>query len=553
MMRTGRRRCELGYRWAIVATLSGLALMGTGPAAWSFEDAKKDASPSESSSKTRLDLIDQRLREAWEQASIKPSPPARDEEFLRRAYLDIIGRIPTIQEATGFLQAKESGKRQKLVEYLLNHADYAKNFANQWTVLLVGRTMQGRDVDRAALSAWLRQQFNADRPWNEISRDLITAQGSNKENGAVNFALSHLEFGAVPLTSITTRVFLGQQIQCTQCHDHPSNDWKQADFWSINAFFKGLKREVVRTTNAAGAEVVDHVELTDEPTDAFATYDRRNGLVGIAFPKFLDGRKISQGKDVDRRVELGKFIADPKNKDMARAFVNRTWGHFMGRGIVQPVDDFGPHNPASLPEMLDEVAQEFMDSGYDIKALIRWITASRAYHLSSETNKANEKDETLFSHMALKPMTPEQLFDSLLTATAAHKAGGGGADDRRRDGWLRQFTFAFANDEGAEDSGFEGTIPQALMMMNGELMEQAVGGKAGSFLCDLLEQAQQQRRTPPALYMVNNIYLAALGRYPSQRERDAARRFLDSYPDTINVLEDVFWALLNSNEFILNR
>src|SRR5262249_23946784 len=164
------------------------------------------------------------------------------------------------------------------------------------------RKRQERMVDRAALTTWLRQQFNADRPWNEMAYELITAKGSNKENGAANFALAHLERGAVPLTSLTTRVFLGQQIQCTQCHDHPANDWKQADFWGINAFFKGIRAREVRRESATGVEDYDHTELSDEPTDAFSTFERRNALVGVAFPKFLDGRKISQGTDVDRRV-----------------------------------------------------------------------------------------------------------------------------------------------------------------------------------------------------------------------------------------------------------
>jgi hypothetical protein len=552
-MRAGRLWQVSSRSLAIAATLSVVLLIGYGQGSKGAEGEKQGAISQVAPAKARLDLIDQRLKEAWEQASIKPSSVATDEEFLRRVYLDLIGRIPNIQEASGFLQAKESGKRQKLVEYLINHPDYAKNFANQWTVLLIGRKTRDRDLDRGALSAWLRKQFNGDRPWNEVAYDLITAKGSNKENGAINFPLAHLEFGAVPLTSITTRVFLGQQIQCTQCHDHPSNDWKQADFWGINAFFKGVKKHEIMTIDASGAEVVDHIELVDEPSDAFASYDKRNGLVGIAFPKFLDGRKISQGMDVDRRVELGKFIADPKNMDLAKAFVNRMWGHFLGRGFVHPVDDFGPHNPPSHPELLDELTKEFVDSNYDVKTLIRWITSSQAYNLTSTITKGNEKDETLFSHMALKPMTPEQLFDSLLTATAAHKAGSGNADDRKRDDWLKQFVFAFSNDEGEEGSSFTGTIPQALMMMNGDLMEQAVGGKGGSFLADLLAQAQMQRRSPPALYMVNHIYLAALSRTPSARERTMADRFLSSNPDTINVLEDVFWALLNSNEFILNH
>jgi hypothetical protein len=492
------------------------------------------------------------IREAWDQASVKPSRPATDEEFLRRAYLDLLGRIPNIDEASGFLGSREPGKRAKLIEYLLNQPDYAKNFGTQWKVLLIGRKRPDRGVDPNALAGWLRRQFNENRPWNEIVYDLITAKGSNKENGAVNYALSHLEFGAVPLTSITTRLFLGQQIQCTQCHDHPSNDWKQADFWGINAFFKGLRREEVRTADATGKEVVDHIDLSDQPTDAYSKYDKRNGMIGIAFPRFLDGRKISQGTDVDRRVELGKMIADPRNSDLAKAFVNRMWGHFMGRGIVHPVDDFGPHNPPSHPEMLDELAKQFQESGYDIKALIRWIMNSEAYNLSSQMTKANEKDEILFSHMALKPMTPEQLFDSLLTATAAHKTSGGDTD-KRRDAWLNQFTFTFANDEGEEGSSFQGTIPQALMMMNGELMDKATGGQSGSFLADLRDAALLQRKARPDLYMVNRLYLAALSRAPSNRERAAASHLLETQPDTIFVLEDIFWALLNSNEFVLNH
>lgn len=503
-------------------------------------------------SEARLGFIDEMIKKAWDDAKIKPSAIAHDDEFLRRAYLDILGRIPNTQEAAAFLQAHEAGKRQKLVEFLLNHPDYAKNFANQWTILLIGRKQQGRNVDRAALSAWLRRQFLDNRPWDQMVYELVTAKGSNKENGAVNFPLAHLEMGAVPLTSTTTRLFLGKQIQCTQCHDHPSNDWKQADFWGINAFYKGLRTQVVRKADSSGAMVDDHTELKDVSTSEFSKFDRRNGLVGIAYPKFLDGRKIDQGPSVDRRLELAKMIADPASMDLAQAFVNRLWDHFVGKGFVNAVDDFGAHNPPSHPELLEKLAQEFQKSKYDVKALIRWITSSRPYNLTSVMTKANEKDETLFSHMALKPLTPEQLFDSLLTATAAQKAGG--ADDgRKRDDWLKQFVFAFANDEGEEGSSFQGTIPQALMMMNGELMGRATGGKPGSFLHDLMLEAQGQQRTPPVEYMVKHLYLAALSRAPSRAELTQASQYLDTYPDTIGVLQDLFWALLNCNEFVLNH
>ncbi len=402
------------------------------------------------------------------------------------------------------------------------------------------------------MTAWLRRQFAENRPWDKLAYDLLTAQGSNKEIGQVNYTLAHMPDGAVNLTSVTTRVFLGQQIQCTQCHDHPSNDWKQADFWGINAFYQGLKKKDVRVADAAGTEVYNHTVLTDEPTDKFSKYERRDARLGIAFPTFLDGRKISQNKDVDRREALAKMITEPKNENFAQAFVNRTWGHFFGRGFVNPVDDFGSHNPASHPELLAKLADDFRDGGYDIKTLIRWIMNSDAYQLTSAATKDNEKDETLFTHMTMKPMTPEQLFDSLIVATAAHKAGG---DDtsKNRDQWLGQFVFAFANDEGEEGSSFQGTIPQALMMMNGELMEKAVGGRSGSFLADLLERSQLQAKGATDAFVVNQLYLAALSRSPTRNELGQAANYLSNYDDTICVMEDMFWALLNSNEFVLNR
>ncbi len=498
------------------------------------------------------DYIDAMLKESWELASVKPSKPAGDEEFLRRAYLDVLGRIPNLREATDFLKSKEPGKRAKLVEYLLVHPDHAKNFATQWKVILLGRKAQPREVDAVALTAWLRRQFADNRPWNEMAYEILAAKGSSKDNGAINYTMAHMMDGAVNLTSITTRVFLGQQIQCTQCHDHPSNDWKQADFWGINAFYKGLKREEVRKADVTGAEVVDHYVLSDVPTDKWSSFERRDARIGTVPPTFLDGRKISPDKGVDRREALARFITEPANDAFARAFVNRTWGHFFGRGFVQPVDDFGPHNPASHPELLDKLAKDFQESGYDARAVIRWLMNSEAYGLTSVAIKENEKDETLFTHMNLKPMTPEQLFDSLIVATAAHKAGG---DDnsRRRDQWMGQFVFAFANDEGDESSSFQGTIPQALMMMNGELMVKAVGRESGSFLTDLLERARLQAKGAVDVFVVNHLYLAALSRYPSKAELGLARRYLGKYEDTIGVMEDMFWALLNSNEFVLNR
>lgn len=538
---------------AAVAILAWLALSGVfSPRSTFFAGAASAPQHEESpGSVNPPEYIDAMIAAGWSEAEVSPSPVAPDHEFLRRAYLDIVGRIPSAEEASAFLASKDPDKRATLIEQLLAHPDYPKNFGTIWTNLLVGRDPQGNQVERAELAAWLRRRFADERPWDETVRELVTATGSNRENGAVNFTLAHLSDGAVNLTSYTTRLFLGQQIQCTQCHDHFDNDWKQADFWSINAFFKGVRTRDVFETDATGARVRAATEVYDEPTSAYSTFERRNAMVGIAFPAFLDGRKISQGTDVDRRDELARFLTEPDSLLLAKAFVNRTWGHFLGRGFVEPVDDFGDHNAPSHPELLDRLARDFRDSGYNHKALIRWITNSRPYHLSSVRTKDSASDPALFTHMLLKPMTPEQLFDSLLTATDAHKAGSGDAD-ARRDQWLRQFVFTFGNDEAQESNIFQGTIPQALMMMNGELIANATSGAPGSFLAKVRDRALS-RPGRQAEHMVTALYLSALSRHPSRDELNQAARYLQGSPDPMGVMEDLFWALLNSNEFVLNH
>jgi len=546
------RRIGRRVRVSTIAAAAVLALASVALASPATADDRPAPKSSSAAGAEGGNFLDPLLEAAWKDAGVRAGMPASDEEFLRRAYLDLLGRIPSVEEARSFLETREAGKRTKLIEYLLNHVDYPKHFATEWTTLLIGRSNQGRQVDRAALTSWLRKQFSADRPWNEVVYDLVTASGSNRENGAVNYTLAHLESEAVPLTARTTRLFLGQQIQCTQCHDHPNNDWKQGDFWGINAFFRGIKAEDVNATNAAGLEAYDHTELRDEPSTATARFEKRNGMMGVAFPTFLDGKKIGLGDDVIRRVELGKLIVDPGSDLLPRAMANRMWARFMGRGFVNPVDDIGPHNVAANPEILDRLSAEFRGSKYDVKQLIRWITTSKAYQASSVRagkGDPSKEEDGLFNVMQLRPMTPEQLFDSLLTATEAHKTGGG-RDDRKREAWLKQFLFAFGNDEGDEATSFQGTIPQSLMMMNGELMKDALSGKSGSLLADVLQQARKQRRAP-APYMIDEIYLAALSRFPTTKERHMAMQYLQAFPDSLYVLQDLFWALLNSNEFIL--
>ncbi len=489
------------------------------------------------------ETINRLIREGWELAEVSPSPQTDDPEFLRRLSLDLIGRTPTVEEVVSFIRDKRGDKRARLIDLLLDHPDFAKNSANLWEVILIGRADQGNQVNREAFRTWLTEQFNDERPWNEIARELITATGSNTaENGATNFVLAHREMNAVPLTSVTTRVFLGRQLQCTQCHDHKSNDWKQEDFWGINAFFRGIR---VQRDNGDGAMV----EVTDDPTSDYARFDRPDGSIRIAFPKYLDGRKVSQSADINRRSMLGDFITDRSNTEFAEAFVNRVWGHFMGRGIVHPVDDFGDHNPPSHPELIASLTQSFIDADYDIKELVRWITSSEAYLISSARGRSRRPEDALFATMIVKPMTPEQLFSSLLVATQADQTGDGDAQERR-DRWRRQFVFAFANDEATEQNSFDGTIPQALMMMNGNLIREATSCKPGNLLHKVVGGAVQRGAADT---IVTQLYLATLSRPPSKTEARAAGMILRNAPNPYEASEDLFWALLNSNEFMLNH
>lgn len=500
--------------------------------------------------------FDEMIEEAWKDAGITPSPIAKDDEFLRRIYLDLLGRTPSLAEAREFLGQKDSDKRLKLIEKLLAHPDFPRNFSIVWTNILIGRNNDTQNLNPNALRTWLRRQFADNRPWNEIARELIAAEGDTKSNGATNFVYAHLQDNAVNLTSNTTRVFLGQQIQCTQCHDHPSNDWKQADFWGINAFLRHTKGEQVRVADpVTGREVVDSVKIIDEmPDDLLVSYDRRNGLVEAVPPKYLDGRTVERSEGLKLRATLAQFVTEPENENFPKAFVNRMFAHFFGRGIVHPVDDFGDHNQPTLPDLLDQLAVDFQEGGYNVRDLIRWICASKAYNLTSQATSHNKEDDIYYSHMALKPMTPEQLYESLLTATGADKAGGAGDEkDNRRSNFARQFVSTFSNDEGGESVNFQGTIPQALLMMNGREIIDATSGKPGTFLGKLWDEAKLQRGDPKT-FLVNHIYLAALSRLPSPKEMKAAQAFFagDRYrPDT--VAQDLFWALLNSNEFVLNH
>ncbi|MBW3543151.1 MAG: DUF1549 and DUF1553 domain-containing protein [Planctomycetes bacterium] len=512
------------------------------------------------SSDAIIQFINERIRQGWQDNEIRPSEVAGDPEWLRRAYLDIVGHIPPAEAVEAFLGDKDKTKRSKVVEKLLDDPGYVRNWQTVWTNLAIGRGTPDR-VSRVGMEKFFREAFFKNRPWNEVVFDLVSAEGHFVENGAVNFLLAQIEGGnpndpeyAVTATAKTTRLFLGLQVQCTQCHNHPFNDWKQDQFWEFNTFFRQARREDYQKYDPqSGRMVDDYSELVRfNNVEGPVYYEKRSGLMQVAYPRYFDA-VVDPSADVNRREELAKLMTRGEQPLIATAMVNRMWGHFFGYGFTKPVDDMGPHNPPSHPELLDRLASEFVKANYDLKQLIRWIANSEAYNLTSSFGKHNEIDnpaagETpLFSHMYVKSMSAEQLYDSLIVATDAHKAGRSNWEEaqRQRQQWMQQFVIAFDTDENDESTTFNGTIPQALMMMNGPLVESAISINQGSYLRSVLEDPRTN-----AVQKVEKLYLSSIGRKPTRNELAKAQQLIKTYSNQIEGYQDLFWALLNSNEFI---
>jgi hypothetical protein len=497
----------------------------------------------------------------WRDAEIEPSAPADDAEWVRRAYLDIAGRIPDVVTVDAFLADKSPRKRQALVNSLLDDPSFAGHMATVWTNLLVGRAPE-RDIDRDALGRFLREQFWKNRPWTETVTELVAAEGTEHENGAANFLLAHLNNQAVPATAITARIFLCEQVQCSQCHLHPLvKEWGQEKFWELNAFFSQTQL-VEHTVKSTDGQPQTTRELVTRAEGGPTYFETLGGVVRVAYPKF-NGEEVAADAGINRRRELARLMSEGEHPQLAAAFVNRMWAQFFGRGFTAPVDDMGPHNPPIHPEILTALTESFVDSGYDVRELVRSICSTRLYQLSSRPSASNAGDVAqtgtlpLFSRMYLKPLTAEQLFDSLIASTNADRGGIGTWSEasERREKWLSQFYSALDNEENADATTFDGTLPQALVMMNGDLVREATTGRPGTFLHSVLTAGGSENDK------LRQLCLSALSREPTPQEiaafRQGVRRGERSQVDhkvAVNdALSDAYWAYLNSAEFLVNH
>jgi hypothetical protein len=519
--------------------------------------------------------INAEIEKGWKENKIDPADRCSDYEFIRRASLDLIGRIAKVSEIQKYMSDPPEKRRSLLVNRLLESEEFPNHFANLWTNMLLTRS--GGKVYRNQMHLWLYDHFDKkEANWKTIAAELIKATGKSNDNGAVNFILAHLgeelpakdrkdngRFDMVPVTSRAMRLFMGLRIQCAQCHDHPfADEWRQHHFWGVNAFFRQVdapngRPNAMMKKKGPGPNQPTLVDNPDFNAEGLVPYERRNGLVEFQKAVFLDGRK-GKAKAGQRREELAEMVTS--SEYFAKTFINRMWGHFFGRSFTKDPDDFGEHSPVSHPALLEKLAKDWASKGkYDPRTIIRWICNSRAYGLSSVANKTNDKSdaEPFFSRMLLKAMTPEQLFESLMVATDAKV---GQDKDKRRDlreKWLEKLIVNFGDDEGSEGS-FNGTVVQALLMMNGQEINNAITDREHGTVAVFLKRKGVTPRTA-----MHDLYMAALNRPPSDAEysrilnprmvnlpRLNPRRDMNFYHA---FYQDLFWALLNSNEFILNH
>ena len=519
-----------------------------------------------SSNREIIQFINTQFTSTWKANGVTPAAAASDSEWCRRTYLRLLGRIPTVDELEAFTRDRNPDRRSKLVQALLHSELYGEEFARHWgtvwTNILIGRTTgtsPSEVVSREGLQQYLTSAFQKKVPFDRLIAELLTAEGSAKPgtadfNGAVNFLLAGFEEDATVATSRVSRLFLGLNLQCAQCHNHPTNDWDQRDYWALNAFLRQMAVE----KRGSETRLVDRdlVAKKGDAREAEVYYQTPAGIMKVAYPRFIDGTEISHAgelSEVNRRQKLAELVTH--SPQMPRALANRVWAQFFGYAFTQPVDDIGRGNQPSQPEVLDHLAREFAAHNYDLRSLMQWIVLSEPFQRSSKVSAADLVDAPeagttpLFSRYYTRQMQMEEVFDSLqIAARMRKKAGTNGDGVLARQDWLAQFSRPMATDDAAEESTFDGSLKQSLIMLNGDLMRKATNPEYDGLLRSVVQGPL------PFAQKVDHLFLAALTRVPTAKEKAAAQKLLAvNQGKEALALSDLWWALLNSNEFILDH
>lgn len=480
---------------------------------------------------TPENFVDERVLARLRRLRLPPSPLADDATFLRRVTVDLAGRLPTPAEIEAFLSRPESREqRRETIARLLT----SEEFTDLWTLrladLLLISGRRGGEAGAKAWQLWLREQVARNRPWNELVRELVTAEGRVTEVGPANFLT--LANDPRDLAEHVGTMFLGVQIGCARCHAHPSDRWTQDDYHRFAAYFAKVNRE--------GGEVRDgeRGEVEHPKTGRALT------------PRPLGGEPARADASASRRAQLAEWLTAPDNRPFARAFVNRVWKHLLGRGLVEPVDDLRLTNPASHPEVLEALTTHFIASGFDLRDLVRTITESRTYQLSATTVPGNETDQRLHSHALLKPPSAQVLLDVIAQATGVSESFTDQPAATRAVELIGSQTASYVLDvfgrcsreRSCETSATAGGgLAQALHLINGSTINTRLG-------TGIVKDLAAANTSPHDA--VRTLYLRTLSRPPSAAELGEWTSLLATATDRTEALEDLLWALLNSREFV---
>ncbi len=485
-------------------------------------------------------FLDELALKKWQSLRIAPSPPASDSEFLRRAYLDTIGVLPTAEEAEAFLADAAPDKRTKLAGALLAREEYADYWAYKWSDLFLVSTRKLSREGMYSFYSWIRENVQANRGWDAYARDIFTGQGSTRRHGALNYYLLHKD--PIDLTETTTQAFLGERLTCARCHNHPLEKWTQTQYFQLANLF-------------ARVGVKDGAEPGESIVYAKSSGDILHPKLGRPLPPApLEGPAIEVDAPGDRRAAFVDWLVTAPG--FSRAIVNRVWANFFGRGLADPVDDVRASNPASNQELFDALVKDFAAHGYDIQRLIRLILTSSLYQLSSEANATNANDDRFYSKYLVKRLPAEVLLDAMSQVTGAPTAfpdypRGTRAMQLPETRVQSRFLEAFGRPPRIVcDAGERSSVPtvaQALHVVNGDTLNQKLSASGGA-IANLLNLGMGDRR------IVEHFYLAALSRYPRDAERDALLAALAAAREQGRkaALEDLVWALLTSKEFLFN-
>jgi hypothetical protein len=492
---------------------------------------------------TPRNYIDNLSVDKWKKLGLTPTPICDDATFIRRVTLDANGRLPTSKEVREFLADPNPDKRALWIDRLLDSPEYASYFALRWGSILRNSNLAGADQASYAFHNWLKDMLARNRPYDEFVRGIIAASGEWQDAPAINWYWQSRDDQLHQVTADTAQVFLGQRLQCARCHHHPYERWSQDDYYGLAGFFTRLGRK------SFGQPPPYYASAT-------ATTGERNPRTKqVPEPKYLNGDIAIFSPDEDPRHGLVDWMARPENPFFARSLVNRLWGHFFGRGLVHEVDDMRATNPASNPQLLQALAQDFIDHRFDIKHMCRLMLNSNVYQLGSEPTEGNNKDRQNFARYYGRRMIAEVFLDSVDQATGTKTKFNGVASSARavdlpHENFGSHFLDTFDRPRrvtGCECERSSGaTLAQVLILANSDETENKIADGQGIV-------AQLVKNQTTAEEIVDELYLRSLSRFPTPAEREKAKYFIDALENKTEAYQDLLWTLMNSREFMFNH